>query len=421
MIAEALARVFTRGHMIGDDDELEILTGGQATAAGERVSPETALKVATVYACVAIIANGVRAMPLRVLRDVGDEVLEPYRASRLWKLLHDRPNPDMHAGQLWEWVTSCVLLRGNAYCMLEREPSGRVRWLRPLNPGRVQVNRDVRTGRKIFVVSAPDDREQVQFVGSTEDMLHVRGQGLDPLIGQSVIHYLRETIGRALSEDRHQATTMRAAARPGGILKVKGRLDDESATRLKEQWEAAHGRGRQGGTAVLEEDTTWEQVTMSASDMELVKQRAISREDIAVGFQIPGDLVLAGSSANLHYSSDVSRDVRLVKLAIMPWATRIQQALEACDMLPWGMTGSLPGVLVPRFNPDALLKADIKTRYEAYQLALDAGWMAPNEPRRIENYPPVEGFDKPKPQQAPPPREQRNGGDPLRDLGGSLA
>ena len=405
MIGRALANAVSRGHVIGEGDEELILLGGHVTAAGERVTPETAQKVAAVFACVFYTTQAVRAMPLRVVRDTGDGVLRPERDSRLWELLHDRPNPEMHAGELWEWVTRAMQLRGNAYCWIDRMPDGRVQWLRPLNPGRVEVGRHPLTRKKMFVVHAPDDREQVQFVGGTDDILHFKGLGDDPLLGVSVIHYMRENIGRSLSEDRHASTAMKNGARPSGLLSVPGKLDDDRAKLLAERWNSAHGGSKAGRTAVLEDGAEWKPVVMSNSDLELVKQRAISREDIAIAWAMPGDMVLAGSSANLHYSSDASRDVRFVKYAAMPWATRIQQGLEICDLLPWTFGGD--GRLLPRFNPDGLLKADIKTRYEAYKLGIEAGWLDPNEPRRREDLEPVEGLDKPKPLLDKPASERR--------------
>lgn len=411
MIAERLANLAslaTRGHVIGEDGDADILLGGLSTAAGERVSAATAQKVASVYACVTLISNGVRAMPLRVVRNQGDQVMVPFPQSRLWELLHDRPNPETHAGELWEWVTRALLLRGNAFCFMARDPMGRVDRLWPLKAGRVEVGRDRVTGDKVYAVSAPDDRERVQFVGSSKDILHFRGHGDDPLVGVSVIHWLRESIGRALSEDRRASTQVRNNGRPSGILKVKGTLDDPAAERLKARWNAAHGGRKSGGTAVLEGETDWSAVEMSSADMELVKQRAISREDIAIAFQVPGDMVLAGSQANLHYSSDASRDVRLVKHALMPWAKRIQDTLELTEQLPWGFTGPSAGRLLPRFNPAALLKADQKTRYEAHGIALDKGWMTPDEVRQIEDLEPL-GLDKTRPLINQPGTERRNG------------
>lgn len=407
MIADALnalAGVFSRGHVIGEDaTEAEILLGGQPTAAGQRVSPERALTVAGFYAGVNIISSCVRAMPCRVVLDKGDgSAFRPFYKSRLWGLLHDQANPEQHASELWEWLTLCVIMRGNGTAWIDRDPMGRVQWLRPLNPGRVQIGRDLRTRRKIFVVHAADDREQVEFVGTSDDILHVKGFGTDPLVGVSVIHHMRETLGRALAEDRRAATMMKNNGRPSGILSVPGRLEDDAATRLSDRWRNAHGGGKAGGTAVLEQGADWKAVEMTAADMELVKQRAISREDMAISLQIPGDMLLAGSQANLHYSTDATRDVRLVKYGVMPWTRRIQDALEICALLPWGMTDSNPGRLLPRFYPKALLAADMKARYDAYKVGIDAGWLDPATVREWEDLDPIEGLNTTRPLTSPP-------------------
>lgn len=385
MLSEGLRAM--RGHVIGSTDA-DVLAGGMRTAAGERVTAETALKVAAVYTCVSIIASGVRAMPLRVVRDSGDGVMTPDRQARLWELLHRKPNDEMSAGELWERIAWDAMLRGNGYAIFTFDRFGRVDGIWPLANGRVQVGRDPRTRRKVYAVSAADDRERIQFVGNSTDILHVKGDpGPDPLLGVSVIQRLREIIGRSLAEDRHAATMMRNQGRPSGILSVQGRLDDARAERLAKRWNAAHGGAANAGrTAVLEDGAKWEPVALSAADLELVKQRAISREDIAIAFKVPGDMVLAGNSANLHYSSDPTRDVRLVKHAIMPWGQRIQEALETNERLPWQPDQHA------RFNPDALLRADIKTRYEAY--AQSRFWQTINEIRRKEDLPPIAGGDR---------------------------
>lgn len=405
-IARALANTVTRGHVLGEGEEGEILLGGQRTAAGERVSEGSATKVAAVYGSVAIIAGSVRLMPCHVRQDVGDRVLRDDRESRLWGLLRERPNPEMHAADLWEWVVRCLLLRGNAYGWLERGPMGTVEGIWPLHPRRVNVVRDQRTRRKIFEVSAPDNLERVEFYGTTSDIIHFKGAGGNALEGESVISAQRETIGRALKEDRHAAETLRNNARPAGILRVKKKLDQDARKRLAGEWSEAHGGRKIGGTALLEEDTEWQSVTMTAADLELVNQRAMSRDDIAIAFVLPGDMLLASGAANLHYSTDETRDVRLVKYGVMPWTDRIQSALEICDMLPWRF-GMGTGRRVPRFMPEALLKADQKTRFEAYQLGLDSGWLDGNEVRRREDLEPVSGLDQPFPKADVQPRESR--------------
>lgn len=70
----------------------QVLRGGSATAAGVSVSPETALTVAAVHACVRIIAGAVATLPLQLRRRIDDRTREDASNDPLWHLLRRRPN-----------------------------------------------------------------------------------------------------------------------------------------------------------------------------------------------------------------------------------------------------------------------------------------------------------------------------------------
>ena len=44
-----------------------------------------------------------------------------------------------------------------------------------------------------------------------------------------------------------------------------------------------------------------------------------------------------------------------------------------------------------RFNTDALLRSDLKTRYEAHAIALSNGFLTVDEVRQLEDMPPMGG------------------------------
>ena len=54
----------------------------------------------------------------------------------------------------------------------------------------------------------------------------------------------------------------------------------------------------------------------------------------------------------------------------------------------------LPPFKVARFNTDELLRADIKSRYEAHHIGIAAGFKTPNEVRKEEGLPPMLGGDE---------------------------
>ena len=43
---------------------------------------------------------------------------------------------------------------------------------------------------------------------------------------------------------------------------------------------------------------------------------------------------------------------------------------------------------------DGLLRGDTKTRFDAYQQAIQSGWMSRNEVRALENLNPVDGLNE---------------------------
>jgi len=80
---------------------------------------------------------------------------------------------------------------------------------------------------------------------------------------------------------------------------------------------------------------------------------------------------------------------RFLKLDLAPRLARIEQAFRA-DRDFFGIDTDQ----FPEFLADAVLRPDVKTRYEAYRLARQGGWLAPNEIRDRENLPPKEGGDE---------------------------
>src|SRR5690606_36471136 len=125
------------GTVVHTSAELEqVLRGGAATAAGVSVSPETALTVAAVHACVRIIAGAVATLPLQLRRRIDDRTREDASNDPLWHLLRRRPNRWQTPSQFRRMMQTHLLLRGNAYAMIVRS-RGQVRELIPLQPDRV--------------------------------------------------------------------------------------------------------------------------------------------------------------------------------------------------------------------------------------------------------------------------------------------
>ena len=71
--------------------------------------------------------------------------------------------------------------------------------------------------------------------------------------------------------------------------------------------------------------------------------------------------------------------LELYQLTLLPWIGRIEAVLDA----------QLPAGTMSRIAVDGLLRADIKTRFEAYAIGIDKGILTVDEVRAYENRPPL--------------------------------
>ena len=95
----------------------EALRTGELSASGAAVTPTSAMRVATVYACVRIISGAVATLPLAIKRRIDARTREDASESSVWRLMHRRPNRWQTPSQFKRMMQAHLLLRGNAYAM----------------------------------------------------------------------------------------------------------------------------------------------------------------------------------------------------------------------------------------------------------------------------------------------------------------
>jgi HK97 family phage portal protein len=178
-------------------------------------------------------------------------------------------------------------------------------------------------------------------------------------------------------------------ARPSGILTAPGAISKDTAERIKEQWQTNYGGENSGKVAVMGDGLKFEGMTMSAVDAQLIDQLKWTAEDVARAFGVPAYKI--GVGAFPPYNS-------LAALNQAYYDDTLQELIECLELsLKEGL--DMPDRYEVQADVDTLLRMDKSSRYESYEKAIGAGWKAPNEVRRLENLPDVEGGDAPYLQQ----------------------
>jgi HK97 family phage portal protein len=382
----------------------EYLTGGAESVSGERVTANTAMKIAAVYACVRIIAGAVATLPLHIKRRVDERTREDASDSELWKVIRRRPNKWQKPNQFRRMMQAHVLLRGNAYAMIVRTAvTKQVQALIPLHPDRVTPRQRADMAME-YVWTRPDGR---QIVLQQDQVFHLFGLSLDGITGVTPITYARETMGLSLAMERHGAKTFKNGAVVGHVLSHPNKLGPEGISNLKESLESYRSGGEnEGRDLVLEEGMKVEKLGMTSADAQWIESRKLSRTDIFMFFGLPP-----------HMAGDTEKSTS--------WGTGIetqQQGFLAFTLedhlVMWeeGITVDLTtegSDLYAKFNRSALVKADTKTRWEAHVKALQWGVSSPNEIRALEDQNPREGGDI----YYPPPNTAGSADNPEKEPG----
>lgn len=372
------------GITVTTPEELErAIRGDNMSAAGVPVTVSNAMRVAAVYACVRVRSGVPANMPLDIKRRVDDRNRQDASDHPLWKIFKRKPNRWQTPTQFKRMMTAHLMLRGNAYAAIVRS-AGRVIGLIPLHPDRVTCKQ--LGDNTLSYEHTRADGGRVTY--AQRDMFHLVGLTLDGVHGVSLLTYMRETVGLSLAQEEHGATVFRNGARPSNVLTHPGKLGKEGLEFLSSSLDQFRAGGEKDGkTLVLEEGMTVEKLGMTAEDSQWIESRKFSRSDIAMFFGVPPHMIgdTEGSTS---------------------WGTGIEAQTQGFvtftaedDLIVWEETVncSLVGEDEPdiyaRFNRAALVRGDIKTRWETYVKGLQWGVMSPNEVRANEDMNPRDGGD----------------------------
>jgi HK97 family phage portal protein len=387
-----LSRPLAAAHLDPNNDALFTGYGGYVSASGQTVSPETALRLTVVFACVRTIAEAIGQLPLHVYRRQGrgKQVATDHP---LYRLLHRRPNHWQTSAEWRETMAAHLVLRGNAYNEIKASPSGLVEALEPLNPDEIQPRVDRTRGIIQYAHKRPDGTERVLTAGQ---VLHLRGMSSNGFTGLSPIEQEREALGYALAAQDYGARFYRnGATMPGWLEHPSNFKTPEDKERFRNGWREATVGSNRFTTPVLEWGIKYHELGLKHTDMQYLETRKYSDVDIARIFRVPPHMV--GILDRATWANIEQQAIEFVTHTLMPWLVKIEQALERDLLYKLDDTSRVvdDSEHFIKFSPEGLLRGDAKTRAQFYGYGIKDGWLTRNEARELEDRDPLDGLDEP--------------------------
>ena len=358
-----------------------LVTGASSgTAAGVAVNEGNALSLSAVFACVRVLSESVASLPLLTYERTAAGKHRAH-AHPLYELLKEQPNPEMTAFELRETLIAHVCTWGNAYCEIDWTSSGQVRALWPLRPDRVTVLRV--GGELVYDVEIPG--EGIKRLPRWR-IHHLRGMG-NGVVGYSPVRLHAETLGYSFATKTYGARFFGNGARPGVVLQHPGQLSQPAYERMLDSWSAAHeGLENAHRTRILEEGMTIETIGVPPEEAQFLETQKFQVVDIARIFRMQPHMIQALDNAT--FSNIEHQAIEFVTHTLRPWLVRSEQALQR-DLL----VGDERERYFIEYLVDGLLRGDVASRYTAYQVGRQGGWLSVNDVRELENLNPIDGGD----------------------------
>jgi HK97 family phage portal protein len=378
-----ISRWFERRATLRDSEGwlYDWVTGGKASATGLAVSPSTALTLSGYFAGVRAIAEDLGKIPLILLRRRSDGGKDRALSHPLYRILRLRPNPNMSAMDWRSAMVAFAISWGNGYSEIVRAPgSGQVVELWPLDSSRMRIIYHEDDGRLLYIYRDPVTNRERKF--EQYEIFHLRGLSSDGIQGYSLARLARESIALGLAQERSGAAFFGNASRPSGVLEADHWMKKEQRIEVAREWQDHYaGVDKAHKTAVLS-GMTFKPVTIPNEDAQWIEARHLTIEEMARWLRVPPHKIahlLRATFDNIEHQS-----IEYVTDCLYSWAVKIEQEISR-KLISLREQNNL----FAEHLFDALLRTDIKTRFEAYGSGRQWGHLTINEIRLLENRNPI--------------------------------
>jgi len=354
---------------------------------------KNALKEATVFACIRILADAVGKLPLKIYQDKDGKQGEVNHY--LTPLLKIRPNPWMSARDFKKALEVQRLVHGNAYAWLDIETrgknAGRVKGIYPLDSPRVEIWIDdigLLPGKGKMWYVFTDNRGQ-QYKIKPDEMLHFKGLTFDGIVGMTPLEKLKDTVENAGAASKFLNNSFKTGMQTKGIIHYVGDLSPAAEKTFREKFEQmSSGLKNANRVSLLPIGYQFQPLSLKMTDAQFLENTELTIRQIAAAFGVKmhqlNELTRATHTNVEHQQREFYIDT------LMDILTGYEQELT----YKLFTQRELDEGYYIKFNVNAILRADPKTRYEGYRIAIQSGFLTPNEVRSLEELEPKEGGDR---------------------------
>ena len=335
---------------------------------------DEALGLPALYACVRLLADSLASLPVKLYTRTpgGDRRAVRYNGPSIF----DQPSV---TGTLYDWLfvlMTSLLLQGNAWGFITGRdgygfPTG-IEWIPPEDVNCVddemQPWNPMRT--RIYVYGRLMQRDELFHVKAFS--VAGRTEAISPLRAFAM------TVLSGIEAQRYGTDWYRAGGFPPGTFKNSEiEVDADQAEAIRGMLTATIQRHQ---PLVYGKDWDFTPISVPPNEAQFVDAIGMNAGQMAAVYGLPPDRVGGKTGDSLHYSTQEQGTLQVIE-AMRPWMVRLEHAFFSL----------IPANRYVRFDSDAMLKTDLKTRTDIYATQRNMGLRTLDELRDMEDMEPLAG------------------------------
>lgn len=370
----------TELRVVDSENLLQLINGVSKGGKVVAVSPRSAVNISVVFECIDVITRTLSLVSPKIY-ETREKTKLTATENPLYTLINRQPYTLYDASKFYGRIVTHYLLFGNAYVEIIRS-AGRVTGLRIFEPDYVDVDiveMPDGTEEHVYRVYRDNTRNNSRIV-LQKDMIHIMDYTINGEKGLSRINLKKHTLTNAGNVYNYTTQMYENGANLSGIIHGDRLIDKQALDYFKQKFEE-RARMKNGGIEALPPGFKYEPLkyNLPFADAQIIEANKFTVEDVARIFGVPLSLLGRGESADNKGDREFNT---FLTTTIAPLCLLIENEFNR-KLFP-----DNPNVYM-KFELKGLYRVDMISRYQSYQIAINAGFMNKDEVRYIEDMNPI--------------------------------
>lgn len=332
-----------------------------------------------------LIADSIASLPVYKYKINKEDGSKTKVKSKINYLLNSNCNQFTTSYNMKNMIIKDSIFYGNGYIKIVRDDNFEIKELIPLKQESVMLMTNDCGKSYYYQVTLNGQVERLEYY----EVINLCSNSVDGVLGRGILVTGAETLGLASSQQLYSGATFENGVFAKGILYVDSNFSAEQRNQMRDKFKGFFSKGNSGRLLVLPNNSEYKPISLSPTDLDLLKEKEFTIQEIARLLKIRPELLGVNISSG-NYKNLEEGNRQFLQFTLLPYLKNLEAVLNHYLLTE---TEKESGEYCFCFDLSSLMESDIKTQSEVLSKYVSSGIMSVKEVRNKLNLPFIEGTD----------------------------